>query len=314
MINEKEFIRIGLMKINREVTYSWDDIGNMFNMYGEEARQKIKQYRTDNGLMPSSTIDKTRILVISDNHYPYNLPKEIYKDYIGKVDILLFNGDEQDCQSVSKFPKTYRVPFVDEMIGTRQMITDIIQYIKPKKVMFNYGNHNVRLLRYFSEKVHEDLLSLMPETNLDFIVDMGFWKNDHENGAKTFYEPLKKVFDNKIDLEYTKNWWCRIGNTIFAHPKAFSSGILATTEKAYIHFIQLGQTGLDCMVLAHTHQLGISRYGQIFLAENGCSCIEPSYAKTGNMSKPQVQGFAYIVQDNNGKFLYDLSKIICVNA
>lgn len=251
-----------------------------------------------------------RILVVSDQHYPFNLPVNVLKDYVGKVDILVFNGDEEDCQSISKFSKKYRVPFVDEMIGTRQMIIDTINLIKPKKVIFNYGNHNERLINYFTDKIHEDLLQLMPKTNLDFIVDIGFWKHNHELMTKTFYEPLVNVFED-IEIEYTNNWWCRIGQTILTHPKAFKSGILGTVEKAFLHYVQLGES-FDCIVMAHTHASGITRYGKAFLFESGCLCKNMGYANDGRMTKPQSNGFVYIVQDKDGNFIYDKSKLICL--
>ena len=48
----------------------------------------------------------TKILSISDFHVPFHLPKEIFKDYVGQVDILQFNGDLIDMQNISKFTKS----------------------------------------------------------------------------------------------------------------------------------------------------------------------------------------------------------------
>lgn len=249
-----------------------------------------------------------RILVLSDQHCPFNLPVDVVKDYANKVDTLIFNGDEEDCFALSKFTKKYRVPFVDEMIQTRQMIIDTINLIKPKRVIFNYGNHNIRFINYFSDKIHDDLLQLMPRTNLDFIVDIGFWKYNHEEGCKTFYEPLKDVFED-IEIIYTDDWWCKVGDTIFCHPKAYRSGILGTAEKAYLYFLQKGET-FNALVMAHTHQSGLTRYGKSVLYESGALCKEPEYMKSGAMTRPQSQGFVYIVQDDKGNFVYDKSKLV----
>jgi predicted phosphodiesterase len=284
-----------LIFVNFNKKLSKDFIRHEF--YGMKQKDKVEDVGVHN-----------RILVVSDQHYPYNLPVEVLKDYENKVDILVFNGDEQDCQGISKFSKKYRIPFVDEMIGTRQMIIDTIELIKPKKVILNYGNHNERLIRYFTDRVHEDLLQLMPNTNLDFIVDLGFWQHNHQTKSKTFYEPLTNVFSD-IEIQYTKNWWCKVGKTIFAHPKAYKSGILGTVEKAYLYFLQLGEE-FDSVVMAHTHQSGITRYGKSFLIDSGSLCKEQEYATSGNMNKPQSNGFVYIVQDENGNFVYDKSKLI----
>lgn len=311
--NDEQFLyRLG--KNKDELKLSWKDVSNLLcenygrkvssdyvrhEFYAMNKRDKIEEVGIE-----------TRILVISDQHHPYNLDVNVLKDYRNKVDILVFNGDEQDCQSVSKFSKKYRVPFVDEMIGTRQMIIDTIDLIKPKKVILNYGNHNERLINYFTDKVHEDLLQLMPQTNLDFIVDLGFWKHNHQDKSKVFFEPLKNVYSD-IEIEYTKNWWCKIGKTICTHPKAYKSGILGTVEKAYLHYMQLGED-FDCIVMGHTHSSGVTRYGRAFLYEGGCLCKEMSYAKDGRLVKPQSNGFVYIVQDLDGKLIYEKSKLICL--
>jgi predicted phosphodiesterase len=311
----QELIDICLLKRENKINLTWDQIASKYTdgKSGEYVRDKIKKYLKKQGKLPGKYENgKNKILVISDHHCPFNLPIEIYKDYVGKVDTLVFNGDEQDCLSLSKFIKKYRLPFVDEMIATRQMMIDIINYIKPKKVVVNFGNHSTRFLKYFGERIHEDLLQLMPETNLDFIIDIGFWHYNHENKTKTFYEPLVNVFKDKIEIIYTKNWHCRIGNTIFVHPSAYRNGILGTTEKAYLHFLQKGELIFDCLVVSHTHAQAISRYGKTFLIENGSCCKEMEYANSGKMQRPQAQGFAYIIQDKDGNFLYDESKLICI--
>ncbi len=312
-MDKLQLIQLGIKKKNGEINSTWNELAEPYGLDGEMLRDWVKKFQKKNGLLPGKyEKGKLKILVISDQHFPFNLPIEIYKDYVGKVDILVINGDEQDCQGISKFRKKYRVPFVEEMIGTRQMLIDIINFIKPKKVVFNFGNHSKRLINYFSDKIHEDLLQLMPETNLDFLVDIGFWQYNHLNKSKTFYEPLTKVFQDKIDIKYTKEWYCRIGKTIFAHPSAYKSGILGTTEKAYLYFLQNGQETFDCLVVAHTHAQALSKYGKTFLIENGACCEEMEYVD-GKMQRPQSQGFAYIVQDKDGNFLYDESKLVCLN-
>jgi predicted phosphodiesterase len=277
----------------------------------DESRKRVYGGIALTQLYDNQYKDKIRILHISDHHYPYNLPMEELRPYRGLVDILVVNGDDEDCQSISKFMKKYRLSFVDEMIGARKMHIDTINYLEPKQVIFNYGNHNTRLIKYFSEKIHEDLLSLMPETNLDFIVDLGFYKHDHQNKTKTYYEPLTKIYEGtNIKVEYTKEWFCRLGNSIFAHPSAYKSGVLGTTEKAYLHFLQQGQQPFDCLVLAHTHASGLSRYKNTYLIEGGSFFEEQEYSQDGRLMKPQSQGYVYIVQDKDGRFIYSDSKLV----
>lgn len=311
---KEEVIKLGLKKItNPDTSPTWNEIGKLYGIDGETARQIVKKYRYKQGIVDGKySKDKTRILHISDLHYPFNLPIDVLKDYKDKVDILVINGDEQDCQSISKFQKKYRIPFVDEMIGTRQMLIDIINLINPKEVILNYGNHNTRFINYFSEKLNEDLLELMPQTNLDLIIDDGFIKYDHKNQTKTFYEPLVKMFQDKIKIIYTKNWFCKVGNTIFAHPKAYRNGILSTTEKAYLHFLQNGYQ-FGCLVLAHTHQSGFAKYGKnCYLYESGALCYPLEYSITGSLTRPQSEGFLYLIQDKNGNLIYDETKLVCL--
>ena len=82
---------------------------------------------------------QTTILALSDFHYPFALPISTFTPYIG-VDILVLNGDIMDCQSVSKFPKLYRVPIIEEMVGARQYMIDLISLLKPKQVYITIGN------------------------------------------------------------------------------------------------------------------------------------------------------------------------------
>jgi Predicted phosphohydrolases len=252
----------------------------------------------------------TRILSISDLHCPFNLSISTLNEYRNKIDILIFNGDLSDSQSISKFRKKFRKSYVDEMVETRKLIIDIIELIQPKKVIINYGNHDERIGNYLADKIDVDVLELLPQTNLDYIIDTGFYKYNHEEKTKIFYEPIKKVFDD-IEVVYTNNWFCLIGSCLFAHPKAFKNGILGTSEKAYLYFVQEGYN-FDTLILAHTHQSSMSKYGKKFLFEQGCFCVEQGYIKSGGLQRPHSQGFMYIVLDKDDKFNYEKSKLICL--
>lgn len=252
---------------------------------------------------------KTRILSLSDFHHPFSMGVSTYKDYVGCVDILVLNGDLQDCQGISSFTKKYRIPFVEEMIATRQYIIDVIELIHPKKVIINKGNHEQRLLRYMSERLNEDILSLMPDSSLDLIVNEGFKNNDRYAKTTVWYEPIKNVFDD-IEVEYTGDWHCKVGKTIFAHPSASSSAMLKTTEKAVTFFLKTDRD-FDCCVLAHTHKLGSYIQGGVYMFEQGCCCdvSKLDYAD-GKLQNPQQQGFIYLCQDKDGSLLYENTKLI----
>jgi len=124
-----------------------------------------------------------------------------------------------DMQSISKFNKSYRVSPMEEIIGCRQYIIDLIEFIRPKSVVAVYGNHENRFGAYLAKNLDSDLLELMPETALDLIFDDGFRHYDKRAKSKIWYEPLTKVFTD-IDIKYVGEWYCQIGKTIFCHPRA----------------------------------------------------------------------------------------------
>jgi predicted phosphodiesterase len=251
---------------------------------------------------------KKRIMTLSDQHYPFLVPG--YYDYIApyrnKVDTLVFVGDEEDAQSISKFRKKYRVHFVDEMIGAREMIRKTIELINPVETVIIPGNHNYRFINYMSDRVHDDVLELMPETNLDLIIDDGFYKYDHENKSKTFFEPLKSVYGNR--LINAGEWFYRIGKTIFAHPQAYRKADLGTADIVYRYFKDRDFV-FDTLVLAHTHRMGWAPRGETSLFECGCMCDQQEYAQKPPAA-PQQNGFAYIVQDENGNLIFEESRLI----
>jgi len=313
-INYSEFYKECKQLNNSNQKMDWD---HLYTKYGfktlESARGRWKNYRKKNGMLPGMyQKDKLKILHLSDFHFPYNVPIDTFSEYKNKVDLLVLNGDLQDCQAISKFPKKYRVPFIDELVGTREYVINLINLINPKKVIINFGNHEIRLLNNLNDTHCEEIMSLMPKSSLSLICETGFWKYDHKNSSKTFYNSLIDVYkDKEIIINYTDNWYCRVGKTIFAHPSAYRNGSLKTSEQAYLHFLQKGEELFDCLVLAHVHHQGFARYGKTYLYEGGCLCEEMDYTDM-RLSKPQSQGFLYMVQDDKGNFIYSESKMICL--
>ena len=252
-----------------------------------------------------------RILSISDAHIPFNLSPGIFKQYSGMVDILIFNGDILDCQSISKFPRLYRISLTEEMIRARKYMTDVIKMIQPKTVYINVGNLEKRLGKYLSERLNDDLMRIMPDNPLDLIINDGFKDKDRENKTETYYSPLKEVFkDSGIDIIYTGGWYCMVGNTIFAHPLSYSSGMLKTTEKATDYFLRKNRI-FTSVVLGHTHKLGSFIQGGIQMYEQGCTCdlSRLDYAD-GMLTLPNQNGFIYICQDIDGNIINEKTKIV----
>lgn len=263
--------------------------------------------------LKSNTGVATRILSISDLHVPFQLPINTFSDYAGKVDILVLNGDIVDMQSISSFPKIYRLSPMEEMIQGRQYLIDLIEFIKPKKVVVNYGNHDKRLVKYLAKKLDTDLLELMPDTALELIFIDGFRHYDKQKGCKIEYEPLIDIFED-IDIEYTGDWKCKIGKTWFAHPITYSRVPLKTCERAMDYFHRTDKETFDCVVLGHTHKVGSKKTGYVMLYEQGACCYtdKMDYAD-GKLIEPQKEGFAYICQNKNGELIEGKSKVVKLN-
>lgn len=303
-----------MFKLKKEENMTWEDIkfllAHYFNYYKSTDFIRHESYSARKVEEIADINVGNRILCISDTHVPFQLEVENLKDYRNKVDILVFNGDIADNQSTSRFPKMYRVSIMEELIQTREFMIDVIEYIQPKKVIVNYGNHEKRLIQYLAKKLDSDILEMMPETILDLVCELGFDHYDRRLRTKVHYDPLTTVFEGRVEIEYTHNWWCKVGKTIFCHPSAFSSGILKTTEKAMQYFLQ-EREDFDALVMAHTHQVGYTYFGKIHLYEQGCFCDseEMSYAD-GKLYKSQTNGIVYMAQDKIGNLLYDKTKLV----
>lgn len=284
------------------------------NCYNEsEVRKRMYGMKHLFEMMDTNTYNiATRILSISDTHVPFQLPIETFKDYVGRVDILQLNGDIVDNQAISKFPKSYRISMMEEMIQGRQYIIDLIEYIKPKKVSINFGNHEMRFQAYLAKNLDSDLLELMPQTALDLIINDGFHHYDKRNKTKVYYEPLNKVFTD-IEVEYTGNWYSKIGQTIFAHPIAYSTGIMKTAEKAMYWFRNEG-FDFTSLILAHTHRTGEYTIGNTTIYEQGACCdTKSNNYSDGKLYNSQKQGFIYVCQDKDGKLLRDKTQLVVLN-
>lgn len=253
----------------------------------------------------------TKILSLSDLHIPFQLDFESLAAF-RYVDILQLNGDIVDCQALSKFPKQYRISPMEELIQGRQYLIDLIEYIQPKKVVCNYGNHDKRFASYFAKNLDTDILELMPDTSLELIFVDGFRHYNKREKTKIEYEPLQRVFES-IDIEFVNNWHSRIGKTIFAHPMSYRSNFLATADKAKQYFQDTEKEPFDCVCMAHTHKIGDTMSGNIRLLERGAFAhIDKMNYMDGKLTPPQKSGFAYICQDEEGNIINEKSKIYMI--
>lgn len=287
--------------------------GNCFNesevrkrLYGMKRLIEIIEEEKQNGVA-------TRILSISDLHVPFQLDYTNLKEYRNKIDILQINGDVIDCQALSKFPKQYRISPMEEMIQGRQYLIDLIEYLRPSKVVCNYGNHDKRFANYFAKNLDSDILELLPDTSLELIFVDGFHHYDKRSKSKIWYEPLCSIFED-IKIEYVDDWKSKIGKTYFVHPLAYRSGLLATVGKAKDYLQDVDKESFDCVVMAHTHKVGDTTKGFIRLLEQGAFAdVKKMDYMDGRLTTPQKSGFAVICQDENGNLISDKSKVVVLD-
>lgn len=253
-----------------------------------------------------------RILCISDLHVPFQLPIDVFAPYANRADTLVLNGDLSDCQSISSFPKTYRVSPMEELIQTRAYLISLLQLIKPKRVIVNYGNHDLRFQTYFSKNLDSDILELMPKTSLELIFVDGFRHYDKRQMTKTEYEPLCDVMPD-IQFDYRDNWFCQIGDAIFAHPIAFSSAMLKTAEKSMLWFRNEGYD-FRVMCIGHTHRRGRYDVGNTTLYEQGCCCDPKQLRYTdGKLVNSCKAGYLYLCQDRDGNTIDELTRLVALD-
>ena len=315
--NENNFewkLRLCKAKINREIDLDWQEIVDMLGLdvHPDHLRKTAYGLIEYDEYIHGFGGVATTILSISDLHVPFQLDYSLLKDYRG-VDILQINGDVVDCQALSKFSKQYRISPIEEMILGRQYLIDLIEYIKPKKVICNYGNHDKRFANYIAKNIDTDLLELLPDTSLELIFTEGFKHYDKKSKSKVWYEPLCNVFTD-VEIEYVDDWKTKIGKTWFVHPLAYRSGLLATADKAKDYLQDVDRDSFDCVVMAHTHAVGDSEKGYIRLLEQGAFAdVTKMNYMDGRLTKPQKMGFAIICQDLDGNLIKDKTKVVVLD-
>lgn len=307
-------LRLCLAKKRKLIDLDWIGIRDILGLdiTPDQLRKQAVGYLEYDDHIHSTDGVATRILSLSDLHIPFELPLETFSKYSDCVDILQLNGDIGDCQAISKFPKTYRVSPMGELVETWKYLFELIDMISPKKIVVNYGNHDLRFQQYFTKNLDTDILELMPKTSLELIFVDGFTHYDKRLKTKTHYEPLKEVFP-EVEIDYTDNWWCQIGKTIFCHPLAFSSAMMKTSENAVNYFRNEG-IDFTSLVMAHTHRVGEYYVGNTVMYEQGACCdTKKNNYSDGRLTKSQKEGYLYLCQDENGEVIRNKTKLVCLN-
>lgn len=307
-------IRLCLAKRRHEIDLDWIEIRDLLGLEitPDQLRKVAVGYDEYDMCLKCSDMNHTKILSVSDFHVPFQLDKELLSDYAGKIDILQLNGDLVDMQAISRYPKTYRVSPMEEVILGRAYFIELIEYLKPKKVVVTYGNHDNRYQQYLAKNLDSDILELQPENVLELMIEDGFRHYNKKDHTKTWYAPLQEIMED-VEIEYVHNWHCQIGDVIFCHPTAFSSGLLKTAEKAMLWFRNEGYD-FKKLVMAHTHRSGQYTIGNTTIYEQGCFCdVKRNNYNDGKLINSQKEGFLYLVQDKDGNTIDKYTKLVVLN-
>lgn len=258
------------------------------------------------------TLARNRILCIADLHVPFQKDINCFEKFRNASDTLVLDGDLIDFVQISKFRKVCRNTPMEDIVSLWKYVIELIEYINPKEVYANDGNHEKRFEAYLQKNVENDLIELMPSSVLELIFEDGFYHYDRKHHSKTWHEPISKIFKDK-KIVYTHSWHNQIGDTIFAHPSAFSSGTLSTCLKA-VRWFNDNQYSFNQIILAHTHHRGEATIGKIDAIESGCCCeTKDNIYNDGYLTNPQQEGFVYICQDKDGNTIREMTEKVRLN-
>jgi len=126
-------------------------------------------------------IKQSRILIISDLHFPYqnNEAITLALDYgkEKKVDCILINGDLIDFATISRHEKDWRSRnVVQEFEAVKSFFKTLRDHFPQTKIVYKYGNHDERYEKYLYAKAPE--IFDMPEFQLEIILKLGELKID----------------------------------------------------------------------------------------------------------------------------------------
>ena len=86
-----------------------------------------------------------KVMILNDIHVPYQLDDLCNKRksvYDGEVDEIIIGGDLIDCESLSSFGKKYRISLKKEITETIELLENLKEAFKPKKIHYVGGNHD----------------------------------------------------------------------------------------------------------------------------------------------------------------------------
>ena len=241
--------------------------------------RKVEMPKTWNKVNTPHKLPPGLWLILSDVHVPHHVPlaveAAIQAGQAEKVDGIFFNGDIQECASVSYWP-SFRKDFNAEMEATIDFFDFIRGEFQTQKIVYKPGNHEYRLPRYYLSKAPE--LVNTPLAAMETV--LGF----EERGIE-FLDYHQIVYAGKLPIIH--------GHEI--------SNITRTVNPARGLFLR-AKTFAAC---SHCHSTSEhtpkTLEGKLLTTWSfGCLCnLEPEWNPLGN---DWNWGFALINVEKNGQF------------
>lgn len=219
-----------------------------------------------------------KIAILSDIHFPFHDERALIAalEYIEKVgfDTLLLNGDVIDNYTLSKYTKSKaKVKFyTQEILMTREFLSNLRAYFPSKAIIYKIGNHEDRFDVRISERIPEFEGLITLEELLQF----------RENGIQ--------IVDSKQLIKAGKL------NILHGHEVRFGGEYIAANL--------LKRFGENILV-GHFHRKQEFGGKMVFEGKNigawsvGCLCnLNPDYYPYNKWN----HGFAIVEIDNDGYF------------
>lgn len=242
-------------------------------------------------------------LVLSDIHIPFHLP-DLLDSIIAQhkdADMLFLNGDLVEAYNISHFMKEKYIPMMFEYSLALEWIHKVSKIFP--RVVITRGNHEFRLNKQIWSRLMPDVLwKVQNEADLLSKLAAGIVLNDRAEEVGR-YDFSNVVYEGDLGSE---PWWTKWNRTIICHPyKGLSDYNVKTARNFAEKFFTGNQEDFDCIIAAHTHQVGKTVVNGKLLIEQGCITAPLDYARRGTESySPQQLGYAVIYQDKAGNTVF----------
>lgn len=265
-------------------------------------------HHSRNPVEPPTPRRERKIVVLSCLHVPhtrFDYIDQIIADHQRDTDILILAGDTLDCQSFSRFPKYQHVSIHRELLEGRRLLIQLANAFR--EIHLLEGNHEFRTKAWFARNIPSEFSFLVRTNILDILV------------KSTECDNIKLV-GREVSGNRTISFLYQIGDAIIAHAQLESKIPMRPAEMLHTRLMNwqdvLGLKEWRVEILCHTHYLG-----KIFLPphhvafEGGCLLKPPEYALEHRFpyTRPQVNGYVVLIQDERGRTQINASNFIFLN-